>query len=52
MSTLTGIPLYKAHGFEERERIKFKLPNGAWIPLAPMTKELSTLNDVHGQPGQ
>ncbi|MEO8657589.1 MAG: GNAT family N-acetyltransferase [Bryobacteraceae bacterium] len=52
MSTLTGIPLYKAHGFEERERIKFKLSNGAWILLAPMSKELSTLDDVDGKPGQ
>ena len=40
-STLTGVPLYKLKGYEEREAIKIPLPNGEVLPVVKMTKELA-----------
>jgi GNAT superfamily N-acetyltransferase len=39
-ATLTGIPLYRVHGFEEGERVEVPLPNGASLPIVRMTKRL------------
>ena len=40
-STLTGVPLYKLKGYEEREAINIPLPNGEVLPVVKMTKELA-----------
>jgi N-acetylglutamate synthase-like GNAT family acetyltransferase len=40
-STLTGIPLYEARGFEARERMELPLANGATLPVVRMEKELA-----------
>jgi GNAT superfamily N-acetyltransferase len=37
-STLTGVPLYRLRGYEERERIAIPLPNGEALPVIRMTK--------------
>ena len=37
-STLTGAPLYRLKGYEERERIAIPLPNGEALPIIRMTK--------------
>jgi GNAT superfamily N-acetyltransferase len=39
-STLTGAPLYRLRGYEERERIAIPLPNGEALPVIRMTKSL------------
>jgi GNAT superfamily N-acetyltransferase len=39
-ATLTGVPLYRAHGFQAMERFAVALPNGANLPIVRMTKEL------------
>ena len=39
-ATLTGVPLYLAHGFQEGERIEVPLANGASIPVVRMTKTI------------
>jgi GNAT superfamily N-acetyltransferase len=39
-STLTGAPLYRLRGYEERERIAIALPNGEALPVIRMTKSL------------
>jgi N-acetylglutamate synthase-like GNAT family acetyltransferase len=39
-STLTGIPLYAARGFEARERLELVLQNGARLPVLRMEKDL------------
>lgn len=39
-STLTGVPLYKLKGYEERERVEVPLPNGEVLPVIKMTKTL------------
>jgi GNAT superfamily N-acetyltransferase len=37
-STLTGVPLYRLRGYEERETILIPLPNGEALPVVRMTK--------------
>jgi GNAT superfamily N-acetyltransferase len=39
-STLTGAPLYRLRGYEERERMAIPLPNGEALPVIRMTKSL------------
>jgi GNAT superfamily N-acetyltransferase len=39
-ATLTGVPLYKRLGYEERENIDLPLPNGEVLPIVRMTKSL------------
>ena len=39
-STLTGVPLYRLRGYEERERIAIPLPNGETLPVIRMTKTI------------
>lgn len=39
-STLTGVPLYRLRGYEERERMAIPLPNGEALPVIRMTKRL------------
>jgi len=39
-STLTGAPLYRLRGYEERERIAIPLPNGEALPIIRMTKNI------------
>lgn len=39
-STLTGAPLYRLKGYDERERIAIPLPNGEALPVIRMTKEV------------
>ena len=40
-ATLTGIPLYRAPGYEPLERIEVPLNNGATLPVVRMMKTLS-----------
>jgi GNAT superfamily N-acetyltransferase len=39
-ATLTGIPLYRRHGYTEHERIDLPLANGEFLPIVKMTKQL------------
>ncbi len=39
-STLTGIPLYRAHGFTEAEMTDVRLPGGGTLPIVRMVKFL------------
>ena len=39
-ATLTGIPLYAAHGYQERERTDVPLGNGLTLPIVRMEKTL------------
>ncbi|MFY9748597.1 MAG: GNAT family N-acetyltransferase [Acidobacteriaceae bacterium] len=39
-ATLTGIPLYRHHGYVEGERIDLPLANGEVLPIVKMTKQL------------
>lgn len=39
-ATLTGIPLYRAHGFSETEMSEIPLPSGRRLPTVQMVKEL------------
>ena len=39
-STLTGVPLYRLRGYQERERMSIPLPNGEALPVIRMTKSL------------
>jgi len=39
-STLTGIPLYRAHGFVEAEKAEIPLPSGGTLPTVQMFKVL------------
>jgi len=43
VATLTGEPLYRAHGFQAVERFEVPLPNGARLPVVRMTKETGSL---------
>jgi len=38
-ATLTGVPLYRCHGYVERERIELPLANGELLPIVRMTRE-------------
>jgi N-acetylglutamate synthase-like GNAT family acetyltransferase len=40
VATLTGEPLYRAHGFSSLERFEVPLANGAALPVVRMTKLL------------
>jgi GNAT superfamily N-acetyltransferase len=37
-ATLTGIPLYRRHGYAEQERVELPLANGETLPIVRMTK--------------
>jgi GNAT superfamily N-acetyltransferase len=37
-ATLTGIPLYRRHGYAEQERIELPLAGGESLPIVKMTK--------------
>ncbi len=37
-ATLTGIPLYRHHGYIEQERVELPLANGESLPIVRMTK--------------
>ncbi|HUB20413.1 MAG TPA: GNAT family N-acetyltransferase [Acidobacteriaceae bacterium] len=39
-ATLTGIPLYRHHGYSEQERVDLPLANGESLPIVRMTKQL------------
>ena len=39
-ATLTGIPLYRRHGYLEQERIDLPLANGENLPIVKMTKSI------------
>jgi GNAT superfamily N-acetyltransferase len=39
-ATLTGIPLYRRHGYGEQERIELPLANGETLSLVRMTRSL------------
>jgi N-acetylglutamate synthase-like GNAT family acetyltransferase len=39
VATLTGEPLYRAHGFRAVDRFDVPLPNGATLPVVRMRKE-------------
>jgi hypothetical protein len=38
---LTGVPLYAAHGYVERERTDVRLNNGVVLPIVRMEKAIS-----------
>ena len=40
-ATLTGIPLYRARGYQRVEDLQVPLANGEYLPIVRMTKELS-----------
>jgi len=40
MSTLPGIKLYRACGYEEEDRVELEVGDGLTIGLLPMRKEL------------
>jgi GNAT superfamily N-acetyltransferase len=42
-ATLTGIPLYRRHGYTEQERVELPLANGESLPIVRMTKSDSRL---------
>jgi GNAT superfamily N-acetyltransferase len=39
-ATLTGIPLYRRHGYVEHERIGLPLANGEVLPIVRMSKQI------------
>ena len=39
-STLTGVPLYRARGYAELERVEVSLPGGILFPIVHMAKNL------------
>lgn len=40
-ATLTGVKLYRRHGYQEGERIELPLRNGGVLPIVKMDKEIS-----------
>jgi GNAT superfamily N-acetyltransferase len=40
VATLTGVALYRAHGFQPVDQFEVPLPNGERLPVVRMTKEL------------
>jgi GNAT superfamily N-acetyltransferase len=38
-ATLPGVPLYRAFGFEERERFEIPLPDGLALPVVQMERD-------------
>jgi GNAT superfamily N-acetyltransferase len=39
-ATLTGIPLYRHHGYVEQDRVELPLANGETLPIVRMTKSI------------
>lgn len=39
-ATLPGVPLYRRHGYLQRERVELPLANGETLPIVTMEKEL------------
>jgi GNAT superfamily N-acetyltransferase len=39
-ATLTGVPLYRTRGYADREPVQVPLPNGSFLPILRMAKEL------------
>ncbi len=39
-ATLSGVPFYRAKGYEELEGQRVSLGNGEWLPIVKMTKEI------------
>jgi len=39
-ATLTGIPLYRRHGYVEGERVELPLASGDWLPIVKMAKNI------------
>jgi GNAT superfamily N-acetyltransferase len=39
-STLTGVPLYSLKGYERRETVAIPLPNGEFLPIVHMVKNI------------
>jgi len=39
-ATLTGIPLYRHHGYVEQERVELPLANGETLPIVKMVKKV------------
>jgi GNAT superfamily N-acetyltransferase len=37
-ATLTGVPLYRRHGYVEQERVELPLANGETLPIVRMTR--------------
>jgi GNAT superfamily N-acetyltransferase len=46
MATLPGVPLYRACGYEEIERVVIELPDGARLECVKMSRSLVTQNDA------
>jgi len=44
-ATLTGIPLYRRHGYVQQERIDLPLANGESLPIVKMTKNISPVGN-------
>lgn len=40
MATLPGEPLYRAFGYEARERVEYRLPDGVVLPIVRMARAL------------
>ena len=38
-ATLTGVPLYRRHGYVEQEQLELPLANGETLPIVRMTRE-------------
>ncbi|MFY9977855.1 MAG: GNAT family N-acetyltransferase, partial [Candidatus Sulfotelmatobacter sp.] len=39
-ATLSGLPFYRAKGYEELENQRVPLSNGEWLPIVRMAKEI------------
>jgi GNAT superfamily N-acetyltransferase len=39
-ATLTGVPLYRRHGYAEQEQVQLPLANGESLPIVRMTREM------------
>jgi GNAT superfamily N-acetyltransferase len=50
VATLTGEPLYRAHGFRAVDRFDVQLPNGANLPVVRMRKETAPIEPSFNQP--
>jgi GNAT superfamily N-acetyltransferase len=44
-ATLTGVPLYRARGYEELERVEVMMPGGIPFPIVRMAKSLPDASD-------
>ena len=41
-ATLSGVPFYKAKGYQELENQRVPLGNGEWLPIVKMAKEIKS----------